>query len=134
MYNFAHLYSSKPPPGRKVITPDQINSLFSNNKQQNNNMNVNNNNEEGNNGFFNFNKPFESNQNNNNNNNVPEWILEAERQRGMKKSSGKKEKALTDDWRFWAAMITGAGFATAFFQIYQQTGAGTLLEQQELII
>ena len=98
-------------------------------------MNVNNNNEEGNNGFFNFNKPFESNQNNNNNNNnVPEWILEAERQRGMKKSSGKKEKALTDDWRFWAAMITGAGFATAFFQIYQQTGAGTLLEQQELII
>lgn len=35
---------------------------------------------------------------------------------------GKKQKSVTDDWRFWAACITGAGFASTLFSLYQKTG------------
>jgi len=41
----------------------------------------------------------------------------------MKKAMrGKKKKKLTDDWRFWAAIIVTVGFGSAAFTVYQQTG------------
>ena len=72
---------------------------------------------------------------------TPQWILDANKEASKKKKmKGKKKKALTDDWRFWAAIITGAGFASAFFNIYQQTGGfgsgskGEFGDGQELVI
>eukprot|EP00596_Hydrurales_sp_CCMP1899_P005385 CAMPEP_0119036344 /NCGR_PEP_ID=MMETSP1177-20130426/4020_1 /TAXON_ID=2985 /ORGANISM="Ochromonas sp, Strain CCMP1899" /LENGTH=431 /DNA_ID=CAMNT_0006996103 /DNA_START=244 /DNA_END=1539 /DNA_ORIENTATION=- len=54
---------------------------------------------------------------------TPQWILDADKEAlQKKKGKGKKKKALTDDWRFWAGIIGVAGFASAFFNIYQQTG------------
>jgi hypothetical protein len=54
---------------------------------------------------------------------VPQWIIDAEKaakqSRAMK---GKKQKKITDDWRFWAAIITAAGFGAAFFSVYSQGG------------
>jgi hypothetical protein len=54
---------------------------------------------------------------------VPQWIVDAEaaakKQRQMR---GKKQKKLTDDWRFWLAIIGAAGFGAAFFSVFQQTG------------
>jgi hypothetical protein len=73
---------------------------------------------------------------------TPQWIIDADKEEAQKKKmKGKKKKALTDDWRFWAAIIAGAGFASAFFNIYQQTGGfgsgskgGGFGEGQELVI
>jgi hypothetical protein len=67
---------------------------------------------------------------------IPKWLVdadkEAKKQRAMR---GKKKKKITDDWRFWAACITGVGFVSAFFNIYQQTGGlGTGDKGDELII
>eukprot|EP01041_Mallomonas_annulata_P009379 gene9379-19465_t len=66
---------------------------------------------------------------------IPDWILDAEKQEKKKKKAmkAKKTKKFTDDWRFWAACIAGTGFVTAFINIYQQTG-GFGAERQELII
>ena len=115
---------------------------------------------------------------------TPQWLADGEKEVKMqKKMKGKKKKRLTDgtfffffrghqsgvvavcahrsvlrpfshtcpslslllpDWRFWAACIVTAGFASAFWNIYQQTGGlgsgpgfsgfGGLPERQELII
>ena len=56
---------------------------------------------------------------------VPKWLEDAEnaakreRRGSVQKKKGKK---LTDDWRFWMAIIATVGFATAFYTINQQTG------------
>ena len=58
----------------------------------------------------------------------PKWLIDAEKEKIKQEKErlaiarGKKKKKLTDDWRFWAALITGVGFATAFYSVYQQTG------------
>lgn len=72
---------------------------------------------------------------------TPQWILDANKEASKKKmAKNKTKKALTDDWRFWAAIITGAGFASAFFNVYQQTGGfgsgtrGEFGDGQELVI
>jgi hypothetical protein len=66
---------------------------------------------------------------------IPQWLLDAEKETKRKKSLKlKKKKKITDDWRFWGALIAGAGFATAFFQVYQQTGGFGTNTQEELII
>ena len=56
---------------------------------------------------------------------MPKWLADAE-QAAKRKSKGtsksRKKRRLTDDWRFWAAIIGTAGFVTAFISIYQQTG------------
>ena len=49
----------------------------------------------------------------------------ADRERRSAATNGQKKrknKKLTKDWRFWAALIASAGFITAFASIYQQTG------------
>jgi hypothetical protein len=53
---------------------------------------------------------------------LPKWLVDADSEAKKKKMRIKKKKAITDDWRFWAAIIAGAGFATAFVNIYKQTG------------
>jgi hypothetical protein len=64
---------------------------------------------------------------------VPQWIIDAEKaakqSRAMK---GKKQKKITDDWRFWAAIITTVGFATAFYSVYSQGGFDGGLPQIQL--
>ena len=58
----------------------------------------------------------------------PKWLINAEKEKIKQEKErlaiarGKKKKKITDDWRFWAAIITGVGFATAFYSVYQQTG------------
>jgi hypothetical protein len=57
--------------------------------------------------------------------NIPKWLLDAEKENKERRKvlqNNKKRIAVTDDWRFWAALITTAGFVTAFVNIYQQTG------------
>ena len=56
---------------------------------------------------------------------VPQWLQQAEAEAKKKKAAkrnAKKMKKLTDDWRFWAAIIVSVGFASAFYNVYQQTG------------
>ena len=54
---------------------------------------------------------------------LPQWIIDAEKAAKLeRRMRGKKQKKLTDDWRFWAAIIAAAGFGAAFFSVYQQTG------------
>jgi hypothetical protein len=58
-----------------------------------------------------------------NDNEIPKWLTEADKQATEKKKMMKKrKKKLTDDWRFWMAIIASISFATAFYSIYQQTG------------
>ena len=56
---------------------------------------------------------------------VPQWLQQAETDAKKKKAAkrnAKNLKKLTDDWRFWAAIIVTVGFASAFYNVYQQTG------------
>ena len=57
-----------------------------------------------------------------NNEDVPQWLVDANAE-GKRRRAGikpPKEKAITDDWRFWAGMIAVAGFGSALFSVYQQ--------------
>lgn len=70
---------------------------------------------------------------------VPEWLAKAEADRKEIIKKGvlrpKKSKKLTNDWRFWAAIVATAGFASAFWSVYQQTGGlGGTGSGTELII
>ena len=55
---------------------------------------------------------------------IPQWIVDANKEveKSKKLRSNKKKKKLTDDWRFWAACIATAGFASALWNVYQVTG------------
>jgi len=61
---------------------------------------------------------------------TPAWLKEAERElkrsrmspSQRKKKNNNKLKAMTNDWRFWAATIASVGFITAFINVYQTTG------------
>ena len=55
---------------------------------------------------------------------IPQWLVDAEKEAQQKRKNLKKRrrKKITDDWRFWAALVAGAGFASAFYSIYMQTG------------
>lgn len=54
---------------------------------------------------------------------IPKWLVDADKAAKKKKAmAGKKKKKITDDWRFWAAIITTAGFAAAFYNVFQQVG------------
>lgn len=55
---------------------------------------------------------------------TPQWLSEGEKEAKKKRLARKagKKKKLTDDWRFWLAIIAAAGFGSAFFSVYQQTG------------
>lgn len=66
-------------------------------------------------GSFNFLSPDEE---------IPKWLADADQAAKRKNKGGtksRKRRRLTDDWRFWAAIIGTAGFVTAFVNIYQQT-------------
>lgn len=57
------------------------------------------------------------------NDEIPKWLQEADkRAEAAKKGVRRRKKKLTDDWRFWIGVIATVGFATAFYQVYQQTG------------
>jgi len=67
-------------------------------------------------GNFNFLSPDEE---------IPKWLADADQAAKRKLKGGtksRKRRRLTDDWRFWAAIIGTAGFVAAFVNIYQQTG------------
>ena len=54
---------------------------------------------------------------------MPQWIVDADKAARKKKAlAGKKKKKITDDWRFWAAIVATAGFASAAYSVWQQTG------------
>ena len=47
---------------------------------------------------------------------------EVQQAKKLKMMGNRKQKKLTDDWRFWAACIATVGFASALWSVYQQTG------------
>lgn len=50
------------------------------------------------------------------NDEVPKWLKEADKDaKKALRAKGKKKKKLTDDWRFWAAIIASVGFVSAYF-------------------
>lgn len=55
---------------------------------------------------------------------MPKWLKDAEANRNAlsKNKKNKKQKSLTDDWRFWLGLISTAGFVSAAYSIYHQTG------------
>jgi hypothetical protein len=53
---------------------------------------------------------------------IPKWLADGEKEAKKKKKLNKRKKKLTDDWRFWAAIIATVGFASALYTVYQQTG------------
>ena len=55
---------------------------------------------------------------------IPQWLVKADKdaEKAKKALKNKRKKKITDDWRFWASIIATIGFATAFYQVYQQTG------------
>lgn len=54
---------------------------------------------------------------------VPQWIVDADKVARQKRAmKGRKQRRLTDDWRFWAGIITVAGFAAALYTVLQQGG------------
>jgi len=56
---------------------------------------------------------------------VPDWLLAVEKEKREAKQAAKrakKNKKLTSDWRFWAGIVVFAGFASAVWSVYQQTG------------
>ena len=58
---------------------------------------------------------------------APKWLADAdkaqkEEAKKRRQLAGRKKKKLTDDWRFWAAIIGAGGFLTAFYNVFQQTG------------
>ena len=55
---------------------------------------------------------------------IPQWLVKADKdaENAKKALKNKRKKKISDDWRFWASIIATIGFATAFYQVYQQTG------------
>lgn len=53
---------------------------------------------------------------------IPKWLVDAEKSVKDANKPRRKKKKITDDWRFWVALIAGVSFTTAFVNIYQQTG------------
>ena len=72
---------------------------------------------------------------------TPQWLVEAQERmdqdsrRSGRSTAKKQQTGVWSDWRVWAALIGGAGFATAFINVYQQTGGlGMTGPGPELII
>jgi len=68
---------------------------------------------------------------------TPQWLLDADKAEKERKRAARRKRSqatLTDDWRFWAAIIAGLGFVSAAFNIYQQTGGAAVGGRSELII
>jgi hypothetical protein len=60
---------------------------------------------------------------------VPDWLVQAEKERKESRQAtkrAKKQKQLTKDWRFWAAIVVTAGFVSAAWSVYQQTGGANM--------
>ena len=134
-----------------MITPDEINSLFSNQKTNNNGQQSQPRDTDSGFSMFRFDsKDMEEEVEKDevvetsaalsmpslSDLKMPDWIRNAGPREGKRKDKAvrgrRKEKALTEDWRFWAATLLGIGFTTAFINIYQQTGG--IFEKQELVI
>ena len=100
---------------KKTITPDEIDSLFeSKSRSENESLSSDDSSAVESTAFNPMLRDDEP---------VPQWIIDAERAAKIeRRMRGKKQKKLTDDWRFWAAIIAAAGFGAAFFSVYQQTG------------
>ena len=66
----------------------------------------------------------------------PQWIVDADRAAKAERRMKKKKKKLVNDWRFWMAVIGGAGLLTSLFQVWSQTGGsmGVTPSPSELII
>jgi hypothetical protein len=134
---------------RRVITPDDINSLFSsspNNKDKNNQQineslraggssssrvmsldgegfdEVGNEEASDKRTIFGLLSLFTGSTNNDDSSNwLDDAVKDLKKEKAMSKK-GRKAKGLTDDWRFWAGILATAAFASAFYTIYQQTG------------
>eukprot|EP01035_Chromulina_nebulosa_P018270 gene18270-23946_t len=128
---------------KRVITPDDIDSLFSkneNNKSKSNVIDINDNisnevtNDED---EDNDEEDVENDENKNKkyvsssmksllNEEIPQWLQDADneekKRRQLLKKGKKKKKTLLDDWRLWAGVIAAAAFASAFYTVYQQSG------------
>jgi hypothetical protein len=67
---------------------------------------------------------------------IPKWLSDADKAAKQSKKIKRKKKSLTDDWRFWLALVGGVGFLSAAWSVYSQTGfnVGSLPGPQELII
>lgn len=106
---------------KKVITPDDINRLFSGTPKEA---------EDDDTPYDFFSKPNEKGEREK----IPDWILDAEKDAKKSKAlKANKTKPLTKDWRFWAAIIAATGVASAAYNVYQITG-GMGSGAQELVI
>jgi len=67
---------------------------------------------------------------------IPKWLSDADKAAKQSRKLKRKNKGLTDDWRFWLALVGGVGFLSAAWSVYSQTGfsMGPLPSPQELII
>jgi nitric oxide reductase activation protein len=69
---------------------------------------------------------------------IPKWLIDADKAAKQSRKIKKKTKKLTDDWRFWAAIIGSVGLLSAAYSVYSQTGfdggSGSIPNVQELII
>jgi len=114
---------------KKIITPDDIDSLFESktsetatvSSQSGGNSALTTPDSSENSGFSFLIPPEEK----------ADWVREAEKELNKKQVKAKKKKPLTEDWRFWAGLVTLAGFASAAYSVIQKTGG---LSPQELII
>lgn len=146
--NMKPVVPNKPIPKKnkkRIITPDDINNLFSNDKKV---ENVNKNNEEDEDedyeeeveeeeeeeiisddmasklGLSGADKDYYKSMVASNEE-IPKWIMDAEKEvKAELSKKNKKKKKITDDWRFWLSIIAGVGFVTAFYSVFQQTGGG----------
>lgn len=134
---------------KKIITPDDIDSLFSNKnaKSEEKDEEEDDDDSEGLEEYENDVSDENSDKNKQLQTNkfnpmigadevIPQWLQDAEKAEKKRKAmKGKKQKKITDDWRFWISLIAGAGFVSAFVNIYQQTGGfGGGTGTDELII
>lgn len=66
----------------------------------------------------------------------PKWLVDADREAKAERRMKRKKKKLYNDWRFWVAIIGGAGLLTSAYQVWSQTGGyiGNGPNPTELII
>jgi len=99
---------------RKIVTPADIDNLFSKKDDKKVDSNTDNRSVEAATLRISTFNPFDDA--------IPKWLVDAEKSVKDANKPRRKKKKITDDWRFWVALIAGVSFTTAFVNIYQQTG------------
>ena len=57
---------------------------------------------------------------------IPKWLSDADKAAKQSRKMKRRTKKLTDDWRFWLAIVGGVGLLSAAYSVYMQTGGGPI--------